>query len=62
GKIIICHDLIRRSPLPGVNRWLLNDHCRLATDNLLYAAVKRGLDSGFSVPSVVRLTGLCIFM
>lgn len=29
-----------------VNRWLLNDLCRLAVDNLLYAAGLRGLDIG----------------
>lgn len=28
------------------NRWLLNDVCRLAVDNLLYAAQKRGLEIG----------------
>lgn len=33
-------------PLFEVNRWLLNDLCRLAVDNLLYAAGKRGLDIG----------------
>ncbi|EOS92806.1 transposase [Erwinia tracheiphila PSU-1] len=33
-------------PLFEVNRWLLNDLCRLAVDNLLYAASRRGLDSG----------------
>lgn len=33
-------------PLSEVNRWLLNDLCRLAVDNLLYAAEQRGLDIG----------------
>lgn len=33
-------------PLFEVNRWLLNDLCRLAVDNLLYAAGKRALDIG----------------
>ncbi|TBL58052.1 IS91 family transposase [Hafnia paralvei] len=33
-------------PLFEVNRWLLNDLCRLAVDNLLYAAGKRTLDIG----------------
>lgn len=33
-------------PLFEVNRWLLNDLCRLAVDNLLYAAGMRGLDIG----------------
>ncbi|KDA60246.1 putative transposase [Escherichia coli 3-267-03_S4_C2] len=28
------------------NRWLLNDVCRLAVENLLYAARKRGLEPG----------------
>ncbi|UIA83078.1 IS91 family transposase [Erwinia tracheiphila] len=32
------------------NRWLLNDLCRLAVDNLLYAAGKRGLDIGIFCP------------
>ena len=30
----------------GSNRWLLNDACRLAVVNLLYAARKRGLEPG----------------
>ncbi|EMW82671.1 transposase family protein [Escherichia coli P0298942.2] len=30
----------------GSNRWLLNDVCRLAVKNLLYAARKRGLEPG----------------
>jgi len=30
----------------GSNRWLLNDVCRLAVENLLYAARKRGLEPG----------------
>ena len=29
-----------------INRWLLNDLCRLAVDNLLFAVGKRGLDIG----------------
>lgn len=28
------------------NRWLLNDVCRLAVENLLYAARKWGLETG----------------
>jgi len=33
-------------PLFELNRWLLNDLFRLAADNLLYAAAKRGLTPG----------------
>ncbi|MCD9996702.1 hypothetical protein LVT19_31695, partial [Klebsiella pneumoniae] len=31
-------------PVFESNRWLLNDVCRLAVENLLYAARKRGLE------------------
>lgn len=33
-------------PVFESNRWLLNDVCRLAVENLLYAARKRGLEPG----------------
>jgi hypothetical protein len=39
-------------PLFEVNRLLLNDLCRLAVDNLLYAAGKKGLDIGIFAPSI----------
>ena len=40
-----------RSAIPAVvliytKRWLQNDACRLAVENLLYAARKRGLEPG----------------
>ncbi|ENC43438.1 putative transposase for insertion sequence element IS801 [Escherichia coli P0299917.2] len=43
----------------------MNDVCRLAVENLLYAARKRGLESVSSVPStrmVVVSTGIRMYM
>ncbi len=44
--LITMHDKDTLWPVFESNRWLLNDVCRLAVENLLYAARKRGLEPG----------------
>lgn len=52
-------------PVFESNRWLLNDVCRLAVENLLYAARKRGWNPVSSAPSTrmaVVSTGIRMYM
>ncbi|UUR35646.1 hypothetical protein LHS72_24115 (plasmid) [Shigella flexneri] len=52
-------------PVFESNRWLLNDVCRLAVENLLYAARKRGRNPVSSAPSTrmaVVSTGIRMYM
>ena len=45
-------------PVFESNRWLLNDVCRLAVENLLYAARKRGLEPG--IFCAIHTYGCCL--